>query len=286
MRWEDLREEEFAPAIKESHGVCAMAMGCLEMHGQHLPLGTDTLKGGRILDWAAEREPVMTLPPLQFGSLEGARKSDPAKGETHYGYFALSTSLLMDLLEEICDEVERNGFDKFVICNSHGGNLPLLNCFMRRIVSKKRKCKVFMKHISLPNPADILAEITQKGLEAYPALKESDLDVLREYVDNKRTGGHACLSESALIYGTYPELVRMDKADDLSGVPTGRTGILGQAGIIWGDAWALEYPNAYSGYSSTALTKELSDVFVEAAVANLAKALGVLKNDELMSSLD
>ena len=43
MLWEYLREEEFPAMLERSHRVCAFAIGCLEKHGQHLPLGTDTL---------------------------------------------------------------------------------------------------------------------------------------------------------------------------------------------------------------------------------------------------
>ena len=43
MIWEYLREEEFSNAVETSKGVCVIPMGCLEMHGQHLPVGTDTL---------------------------------------------------------------------------------------------------------------------------------------------------------------------------------------------------------------------------------------------------
>ncbi len=56
MLWENLREEEFKPMIERSHGVCAVAIGCMEKHGQHLPVGTDTLESGRILEMASERE--------------------------------------------------------------------------------------------------------------------------------------------------------------------------------------------------------------------------------------
>ena len=43
MLWENLREEEIKQAVEISGGVCVMPMGCLEMHGQHLPLNTDNL---------------------------------------------------------------------------------------------------------------------------------------------------------------------------------------------------------------------------------------------------
>ena len=44
MKWENTREEEFKDAIKRSGGLCVMALGCLEKHGEHLPVGTDSLK--------------------------------------------------------------------------------------------------------------------------------------------------------------------------------------------------------------------------------------------------
>ena len=43
MLWENLREEEFTQAIEKSGRLCVMPVGCLEMHGQHLPLNTDCL---------------------------------------------------------------------------------------------------------------------------------------------------------------------------------------------------------------------------------------------------
>ena len=44
MKWEYLREEEFEEAIERCGGLCVIPLGCLEKHGQHLPVGTDSLK--------------------------------------------------------------------------------------------------------------------------------------------------------------------------------------------------------------------------------------------------
>ena len=43
MLWENLREEEFDDAIVRSGGLCIVPVGCLEKHGQHLPVGTDVI---------------------------------------------------------------------------------------------------------------------------------------------------------------------------------------------------------------------------------------------------
>ena len=73
MLWEYLREEEFVPMIQRSHGVCAIPIGCVEKHGQHLPLGTDTQVAGRILERASEIEEVCVFPRMYFGDLQGTR---------------------------------------------------------------------------------------------------------------------------------------------------------------------------------------------------------------------
>ena len=42
MFWENLAEFEFEKAVEKCGGVCVIPLGCMEKHGQHLPMGTDT----------------------------------------------------------------------------------------------------------------------------------------------------------------------------------------------------------------------------------------------------
>lgn len=72
MNWENLREEEFKEAIKISGGVCVLPVGCIEKHGQHLPVGTDTILATKIVKRAAEREEVCVFPTIPFGEKTGA----------------------------------------------------------------------------------------------------------------------------------------------------------------------------------------------------------------------
>ena len=72
MLWENLREEEFLSAIEQSHGVCAIPIGCVETHGQHLPLGCDVMHAREMTVRAAEKEPVCVFPPIYFGEKTGA----------------------------------------------------------------------------------------------------------------------------------------------------------------------------------------------------------------------
>ena len=66
MKWEYLREEEFKPAIEKSGGLCVMCLGCIEKHGQHLPVGTDSLKGDKIVELASERAGVVMFPTTMW----------------------------------------------------------------------------------------------------------------------------------------------------------------------------------------------------------------------------
>ena len=72
MLWEKLREEEFEKAIEDSKGVCILPIGCLEKHGQHLPVGTDTIIAADVCAKAAEIEPAVVFPTMIFGEKSGA----------------------------------------------------------------------------------------------------------------------------------------------------------------------------------------------------------------------
>jgi creatinine amidohydrolase len=61
MQWEQLTADDFRQAVADT-GVCLLALGVLERHSTHLPLGTDMLNAHRIACLAAEREPAVVFP--------------------------------------------------------------------------------------------------------------------------------------------------------------------------------------------------------------------------------
>ena len=109
MLWEELREEEFEEAIRKSGKVCVLPLGCLEMHGQHLPVGTDTMTCSYIAREAAKIEPVVVFPGQWFGSVPGLNM--------WRGTIDLSLELRLRILDELCSEIARNGFKKILILN-------------------------------------------------------------------------------------------------------------------------------------------------------------------------
>src|SRR5512139_1925804 len=111
MQWEHLTSTEFAGAARET-GVCVIAIGVIEKHSEHLPLGTDFLNGHKIASLAAEKEAAVVFPPFYFGQIYEAR--------CFPGTLALKPTLLLEVIGAVLDEIGRNGFKKIIMLNAHG----------------------------------------------------------------------------------------------------------------------------------------------------------------------
>lgn len=242
MRWEELREEEFYGAIEASKGVCVMPLGCLEMHGQHLPVGTDFMKIEHALHEAAKVEPVMEFPAFKFGDVQGLTQWK--------GSIRLTVELEQELLKQLCEEIARNGFKKIILLNSHGGNKAMVTNFVRSTMHDKKDYVVMstLAGARYGSPYYLMEVLEKEGREALYELTDEDIEVARKFVEEKRSVGHACFGETALIYGTRPELVRMDRANAVDGLSTHEADFLYEVGM--GDStrfWGINYPNSYDG---------------------------------------
>jgi len=102
MNWEKLTSAEFEQARDTASGVCMIPMGVLEKHGDSLPLGQDALYAHGVCTAAAELEPAMVFPHYYFAQIAEARHQP--------GTVAVAPELQLALLENICDEITRNGF--------------------------------------------------------------------------------------------------------------------------------------------------------------------------------
>jgi len=278
MKWVELREEEFTAAVEKSAGVCVMAVGCTEKHGQHLPLGTDTIVAERILERASELEEVCIFPSFHFGDVQAYHAYDKDIARIR-GSIALSAPLLLDFMIELCDEIGRNGFKKLVLFNGHGGNIAFLDNLSRALEHEPRDYETFVYFIDEPRPNEVLAEIERAGRDAYPDITDDDIAEMQAYIDEKRFGGHACFSETAMSLGTMPELVRIDRADAESGLSRHRTDKLLGAGFRYSAFFLADYPDAYAGNSPAKCTKAIGDICAKMSAEKLARALKVLKED-------
>ena len=194
MLWENLREEEFENAIAESKGLCIVPVGCLEKHGQHLPVGTDVIHITEIAKRVSEKEPVCIFPTMYFGEKTGA-------GEFR-GTVIFSQELRQQILKETCSEIARNGFKKILLYNGHGGNVDMLSAFSRSVLYEKTDYMVYT--YSLGSDFATPKKLLQKN---YPYLTKEDKEVLKKYNEDKKRYGHACFIETGWVYGVRPETV-------------------------------------------------------------------------------
>ena len=127
--FEELTSPQMAEAIQLSGKTCIIPLGILEKHGPHLPVGTDLLESRELTRRAVSTEYAVVFPQYYFGQIFEA-KHQP-------GVIAYSNQLVWNILQETCDELARNGFEKIILVNGHGGNNSFLPYVSRSLLLKK-----------------------------------------------------------------------------------------------------------------------------------------------------
>src|SRR6267154_1734525 len=247
-RWDELTASEWPKAMERSASTCILPIGILEKHGPHVPIGSDLIQ---VREWAArttKREYAVVFPDYFYGQINEA-KHQP-------GIFALPERVVWDLLEATCDEIARNGFDKIVIINGHGGNPQMIRYFIQTRLEKQRDYAVyFFEPGSDP-------EFTKKMNAMHKSDAAGD-----QHAGERET--------SALLY-LRPDLVKMDSAKNESGANQKRWSITNVYTAIW---WYASYPNHYAGEGAKA-TRELGQLVTEHFIDSLVKALKAIKADK------
>lgn len=272
MLWENLRCEQFEDAVKQSKSVCVVPVGCLEKHGPHSPLGTDTIIATETCIRAAEREPVVVFPTMFFGEKSGA-------GEFP-GTVIFSMETRWHIFRDTCNEIYRNGFKKILFVNGHGGNKSMLDLFARAMLSENPNVLVFITSAG-GKTKDALEDLLLSDPQKYPELTPEDRAALQDFYDKKKATGHACFSETARAYHFRPETVRLDGIADESGDNTHRFDAFAEYGINTHFRWMGNYPNSYSGANDYVLNERIAKAFTEYFIADTAKAFRFLKNETI-----
>jgi len=252
MQWEHLTATEFRQAVRET-GVCIVALGVVEKHSEHLPLGTDFLNGHKLACLAAEREPAVVFPPFYFGQIYEAR--------CFPGTITIKPTLLMELIQGVLDEIGRNGFRKIILLNAHGGNTAWLAFLAQCTLWEEKPYSVYR----------YTGALSEERHRAWDAIVETKLH------------GHACECETSISLANHPELVQMDKvladpADPLGrlkDIPANHSGI----------SWYADYPDHYAGDARTA-SIEKGMALRQIAVDALAEYIAAVKADAVVPALN
>jgi len=279
-RWLYTTSGDFPALVEASKGVCVIPMGCVEKHGLHLPLGADILQASQVVKMAADIEPVCIFPDFTFGDVSCNAPIVP-NGYMPAGSITLTVETEMLLLEELCEQISRNGFKKILIFNGHGGNNSWLDTFLRKLANKKHDfvCgKIMMKLQAPHHMAELLLE---KGSGAIPELTPEDEKLLLDYHEMGMKIGHACMGETAQMMGIAPESVHLERLGIESGLSIHATDYLKDAGIkIMDDGWGINYPNAFSGHDPIGCNERIGKAALRLEAERTANAFRVFKEDE------
>ena len=183
MTWPEVRDE-----IKAGTPI-ALAVGAIEQHGPHLPLGTDGFIPYKLAKRVAASRQMIVAPPLFYGAYSRPRTG----GGRHFpGSVGLPGRTLEQVVTGVTEDWMRQGFRKVVVLNGHWENAwTLLEALEQAIEPHKD---------------------THKALLVHWWDQVSDDDVRRIFGDAFPgwEAEHASITETSMMEALVPELVRTD----------------------------------------------------------------------------
>jgi len=250
MQWQNLTSAEFEQAVQQCRGVGIIPIGVLESHASHLPLGTDMFTAHYAACQAAEEEPIIVFPHYPF-SINHETAHLP-------GGIVIKRELAFALLENVCDEMNRNGINKIILLSGHGGNRHFLPLFVQTLPEKRKPYVVYF--------ADL------------PVVPEGE--TILDHPEN----GHACEAETSMVRHINEDLVQMDKVPPKAFTNLNRLGPVVEAGGYTQVDWYAQYPHMYVGdaHRATAAKGEKLFTYNTGLLVNLIRAV---KEDDVAPAL-
>ncbi|MFA6400038.1 MAG: creatininase family protein [Salinivirgaceae bacterium] len=250
VKWEELTTPDFVKAVSQSGKVCILPIGVVEKHGPHMPLGTDLINIRATVFEAVKQEYAVVFPEYYVSQINEARHQP--------GVIAYSPDLIWKMLLETCDEIARNGFEKIIFVNGHGGNGSFLPYFCMSLLSEKRDYAVYL---------------FQPAPDSVEHLK---VEKLMNKLSPEAGGGHAGATETSFMMAVRPDLIKMNEAETQSGEDQNHLPDLNYSYTgIW---WYAKFPNHYFGHGKYA-TPELGQAMLTEDVSQLVKMIREVKTD-------
>jgi creatinine amidohydrolase len=250
MQWENLTSYDFEKYVKTCQGVGIIPVGVIEGHSSHLPLGTDMFAAHWIACRAAEQESAIVFHQYPYGiNHESAHLP---------GAVVIRRELVFALLENICDEMSRQGLKKIILLSGHGGNRFYLPLFVETLVENDKDYVVY--YADLPHFPD------------------------RDNVLETDEGGHACEAETSEMLYIKGENVKMDQVPPKPFTSLKRNQELADAGGYSPVDWYAMYPHMYVGDASVA-TAEKGAALLKYEVEALVNLIRAVKSDDVTPGL-
>ena len=187
-RLERLRSPEIRERIEAGWKTVLFGCGSTEQHGPHLPLFVDSEYGSWLtLEVARRLGRVLVAPMIRVGCSE------------HHMNFSGSITLRRETFEAVVTDyvtsLARHGFERILIIPCHGGNFEPLRDMEGRLQEAAGKATI-ETWIDLMDLIQLWKKVTE--------------DVVGK---GGQVGGHADISETAIVMARHPDLVRTDLAE-------------------------------------------------------------------------
>lgn len=270
-RWLYTTSLNFPKLVEESKQTCVIPVGSIEKHGYHLPVGIDMFLPSALAYKASQLEPVCVAPDFIFGDVPGAQ---PA------GSMTFDMAIVMDLLENLCDQIGNQGFKKIALINGHGGNGTWLHLFQRRLENKKKPYAVLRTPMHCPCPYDMAKIIQKDGYEAFPEMTKEDCDYIVDCRERRMYTGHGGLDETSYMMAIAPETVHMEALGVIDGHSTHEADYLAEAGLHLIDSgWEVNHPHFLAGEDPIGCNERIAKATVRMETERLAKVFKIIKED-------
>ena len=189
-RWDMLTSPEIGDIVAGGMDMAIFPIGATEQHAAHLATGTDTISAATVATLAAERAGVLVVPPLPYGCSHGHTEKWP-------GTISLDPVTLTDVICDVSKWVSRSGIKRIIYLSGHATNGPSLGSAILRLRYEEPQMR--FRQLGL-------WDISKRAMDLYTRDAEDF---------------HANRGETSLLLHAAPEMVRMDKALDVTDVTPG-----------------------------------------------------------------
>lgn len=235
-----LREANYRQMLEYRPNVAVLPWGATEAHNYHLPYATDVIEATGIAEDSAARayeqggRPIV-LPTVPFGN--DAQQLDQV------ATIHLSTATAASLLNDVASSLARQGIERLVILNGHGGN----------------EFKPLVRDVQLASGLFIAV------INFFQLVPERVADIFDE------PGDHAGELETSLVMHLAPELVQFDQAGDGRRVPF-HVSSLAAPGVWTPRPWSRTHPDTGCGDPSRA-TADKGERYLAALIEAVSRVL-------------
>jgi creatinine amidohydrolase len=227
--------------------ILLIPVGQTEEHGQHLPIGADSIIVETIAERAARQVagkiPVLVAPAIQYGYSNEILRKWP-------GTFIVRPQVVIDLLVDVCCSAVKMGFKKVALVSGHGHHVGV--------------CRVAIRQVfDLVGANVVLTQPHAFGKEAFAKVRKSG------------PGGicHAGEYETSLLlhFGYPVDMSRTSQVDTLrfQSKFVSADGIGGaKSGSVFWSTWGLQQSKTGTYGDPTVATAETGKTTADAIVAD------------------